>query len=92
MSAEEQIILEMLQRMSPLEKAGQLMLVTFDGTDVSENSEIIELIQDYHIGGVVLSTKNENFTDVDTAQATQALITALQESAYQKSLGLPATG
>ncbi len=92
LSAEEQIILEMLQRMSPLEKAGQLMLVTFNGTDVSENSEIIELIQDYHIGGVVLSTKNENFTDVDAAQATQALITALQESAYQKSLGLPATG
>ncbi len=60
-SPEDQIIADLLSRMSPLEKAGQLMLVTFEGTDTDENAKITQLIKDYHIGGVVLSTAHENF-------------------------------
>ena len=38
-------ITKLLNQMSPLEKVGQLMLITFDGTDTSENTKIAQLIR-----------------------------------------------
>jgi len=88
-SPEDQIIADLLSRMSPLEKAGQLMLVTFEGTDTDENAKITQLIKDYHIGGVVLSTAHENFTDQEPEQSTKALIDSLQNIAFEKSQNTP---
>ena len=84
--SEEEIITDMLIRMSPLEKVGQLMLISFDGTNTSENTDIAKLIKEYHIGGVILSTANENFVNEDVETNTQTLITELQNINYQKSL------
>ena len=71
--------------MSPAEKVGQLFLVTFEGKDVSPASPLAQLIQDYHIGGVVLSSSHNNFSGTDTASSTRTLIETLQQLAWQKS-------
>ncbi|MEZ4519025.1 MAG: glycoside hydrolase family 3 N-terminal domain-containing protein [Chloroflexota bacterium] len=48
--------------MSPAERVGQLFLVTFQGDQVTSASAITDLVANYHVGGVVLSTTNDNFT------------------------------
>lgn len=71
-----------LRSLTPEEKVGQLFLVTFHGKQVSESSPIYDLINTYHVGGVILSTANDNFAGPDgTAQAAQQLIDQLQSVA-----------
>ncbi len=72
-----------LSRMSAAEKVGQLFLVTFNGTSVSESSAIYRLITDYHLGGVVLNSEHNNFTD--EISDTWQLISNLQEVNWQKN-------
>lgn len=50
-----------MDRMSVADKVGQLFLVTFQGRDVSANSDIAVLVRDYRVGGVVLLPSNDNF-------------------------------
>lgn len=69
---------EVLLRMTPQEKVGQLFLVTFTGTDVSEQSLIYDLIANRHVGGVVLTAANDNFAEMDTPREAYKLISALQ--------------
>jgi len=69
---------ELLQSMSSEEKIGQLFLVTFEGTDLGEESEIYNLVAKHHIGGVVLLAENNNFTSADIISRTQETIAALQ--------------
>ena len=73
----------LLARMSPAEKVGQLFLVTFDGSEVYETSSIKKLINEYHIGGIVLSADHNNFVD-DSTEAWR-LIQTLQDINWQKS-------
>ena len=75
----------LLQTMSAEEKVGQLFLVTFDGTAVEEGSDIYTLLSDYHVGGVVLSADNNNFTDEETALSARLLTQALQELVWESS-------
>lgn len=72
-----------LARMSAAEKVGQLFLVTFDGPSISESSGIYRLITDYHLGGVVLNSEHDNFTD--EIDDTWQLIQSLQEINWQKN-------
>jgi len=69
---------ELLQSMSSEEKIGQLFLVTFEGTDLGEESEIYNLVAKHHIGGVVLLAENNNFTSADILSRTQETIASLQ--------------
>src|SRR4030042_6082372 len=55
----------MLTRLSAEEKGGQVFLVTVDGLSLQEDSPIIDLIQTYHLGGVILKKTNNNFTSSD---------------------------
>ena len=74
----------LLAQMTPQEKVGQLFLVTFEGLNVDTDSQIYDLIVNQHVGGVVLSADNDNFTGPEgTAVAAQNLITALQTSAAE---------
>ena len=57
----------LLDQLTPEERVGQLFLVTFEGADVGGESQIAALINDYHIGGVVLLAENNNFTYVETS-------------------------
>ena len=40
----------LLAQMTPAEKVGQLFLVTFKGTDIDPDSELYDLITNWHVG------------------------------------------
>ncbi|MBM3138234.1 MAG: hypothetical protein FJZ98_08620, partial [Chloroflexi bacterium] len=76
----------LLSRLSPEERVGQLFLVTLDGSSISSNSPIRELISDFHIGGVVLKRSNNNFTNgIEGLSRTQTLINSLQTIEQESS-------
>lgn len=73
----------LLSAMSPEERVGQLFLVTFNGTDVSEGSQIYDLIANHHVGGVILLAKNDNFvSEPDTVASAHQLIATLQNTEW----------
>jgi len=82
---------ELLAKMTPAEKVGQLFLVTFTGTDVSPESELYDLITNWHVGGFVLRADHDNFVDGDTAASAQNLINAMQTAAWEKTQPAPET-
>jgi beta-N-acetylhexosaminidase len=72
-------ITDLINRMSVGERVGQLFLVTFVGSDVSPESDIGVLIQQYRVGGVVLLASNRNFVNgEDTPQQVAELTNRLQ--------------
>ncbi len=82
--------LEMLANMTPEERVGQLFLVTFTGATANPDSQIIDLIANYHVGGVVLQAGNDNFVATpDTVSGAYQLIDQLQSADWQISQGIP---
>lgn len=81
---------EIFKSMTPEEKVGQLFLVSFNGTDVSAQSQIYDLISNRHVGGVVLSAGNDNFSAENTAFEAYHLTNALQAAEYDNTQN-PAT-
>ncbi len=75
----------LMAEMTPAEKVGQLFLITFDGKDFNSEGLLADLIREQHIGGVVLSSPNDNFSGTDTAASARELIENLQQIAWQKS-------
>ncbi len=74
----------LLQRMTPEERVGQLFLVSFEGSKAGSESQIIDLVANKHIGGVILRAGNDNFVGPDnTALTAQNLITVLQTSGWE---------
>jgi len=70
---------QLFDSMTPEERVGQLFLVTFTGTDTTQQSPIYDLIANHHIGGVVLSAGNDNFAAApNTVTAAYQLIQSLQ--------------
>ncbi|MBN1427841.1 MAG: hypothetical protein JXB07_05605 [Anaerolineae bacterium] len=75
-----------LAQMGPEERVGQLFLVTYYGSDVSEASEIATLISGYHVGGVVLLATNDNFSNSsDIPAQVHQLTNSLQTLAAGQS-------
>lgn len=84
-SAEERAR-QLMASLSAQEKVGQLVLVTFRGTDTGHDSQIRDLIERYHIGGVVLRRSHDNFIGPDnTLEQAWELITALQTIEWEGS-------
>ena len=82
---------QMLAKMTPEERVGQLFLVTFTGSTADQNSQIYDLISSYHVGGVVLLAGNDNFVAApDTVSGAYQLIAQLQSAEWQASQALPA--
>ncbi|MFN3492338.1 MAG: glycoside hydrolase family 3 N-terminal domain-containing protein, partial [Anaerolineales bacterium] len=77
----------LLNNMTPEEKVGQLFLVSFNGADSTEASQVYSLITKYHVGGVTLSAGNDNFTNQDTLIQAHALIKNLQTIESENTLG-----
>ena len=68
-----------LASMTPEERVGQLFLVTFQGMDTHDQTQIYDLIANHHVGGVVLLAGNDNFLpEPDTISSVHQLIGALQ--------------
>lgn len=81
----------LLARLTPQEKIGQLFLVTFQGKDVGPGTVISNLATKYHIGGVVFSITNDNFSEPGStltgfSSATSSLQTQLWEAYSQPAL------
>jgi beta-N-acetylhexosaminidase len=75
-----------LNSMTPEERVGQLFIVTFNGTDTSETSQIYKFITEYHVGGVTLLSSNDNFTAApDTIAQTHSLISSIQQVEWDVS-------
>jgi beta-N-acetylhexosaminidase len=82
-SAEAQRLLDDL---SPEERVGQLFLVSFYGTQATENTQIYDLIVNHHIGGVVLLAGNDNFNVApNTVLDAYTLIAQLQKAEWDSS-------
>jgi Beta-glucosidase-related glycosidases len=81
----------LLDSMSPAEKVGQLFLITFNGSSISEGSLLRSLITTYHIGGFVLRADHDNFSGTDTLASTYDLIADMQTAAWDKSQLSPNT-
>ena len=75
-----------LDSMTVADKVGQLFLVSFQGNDVSPESDIATLVRDFRVGGVVLLPSNDNYRN---AQAPTAAITVTATS-DQPLAGTPA--
>jgi beta-N-acetylhexosaminidase len=72
------------EKLSPEEKVGQLFLVTYQGIDVSENSQIYDLIINNYIGGVVLNRENNNFIGPEsTIEEAYSSVFDLQNAIWQ---------
>ena len=70
--------------MGVADKVGQLFIVTFQGNDIGPRSDVAELIEEYRVGGVVLSPKNRNFSNYSetTPEDVARLTNQLQALAY----------
>ena len=70
-----------LDKMTPEERVGQLFLVAFTGSTADETSQIYDLIVNHYVGGVVLSSGNDNFVAApDTIPSAYQLIAQLQRA------------
>lgn len=83
----------LFQEMDTAQRVGQLFLVTFEGDRAPQNSQIAELILNYHVGGVILSSSNDNLTGFDdpgeAPRQVQALTANLQRMALLGSSNEP---
>lgn len=78
----------MIAGMSVQQRVGQLFLVSFPGNNVAPDTDIADLITNYHIGGVLLRAANGNFnnaqTDPSPPQQVAQLANALQTLALTR--------
>ena len=84
----------LLDKLTPEEKVGQLILVSFTGSTIDEQSQIYDLIVQHHIGGVAMLASNDNFAAVpDTVSEAYRLISQLQtiewQAAQEPSISTP---
>jgi beta-N-acetylhexosaminidase len=78
---------ELLDQLTPQERVGQLFLLTFLGPEAGVGSvtggQIFNLIVNYHVGGVILKSDNDNFVGADqTLVIAQSLTDQLQRDEY----------
>lgn len=75
----------LLEDLTPEERVGQLFLVTFSGPTAGQESQIYDLIANYHIGGVILRQDMDNFSDAQATVAGVASLTAALQQAEAES-------
>ena len=86
-SPETQKAQELMNKMSPEERVGQLFLVTFKGSNTGSDSKISKLIHDQHIGGVVFRADNDNFSTIDNLPGViQSSINNLQIENWKSTI------
>ena len=72
-----------IDALTPQERVGQLMLVTFEGAHLASDSALSRLITEYNLGGVVLLAENDNINgQVNTPRLVRSFTTTLQTAAY----------
>jgi beta-N-acetylhexosaminidase len=77
-------VAQLMAEMSSAAKIGQLFLVTFPGSEVTDDTLIAELIRDYHVGGVVLLPENGNIVNQgETTEQVATQVGQLQQTAWE---------
>ncbi len=75
------------------ERVGQLVMVNFVGTDVSDVSDVAALIRDYKVGAVLVTASNGNVVNRgDTPAQIAALTNGLQQRAFDATRRTDAGG
>lgn len=83
---------DLLAKLTPEERVGQVFLVSFHGTDAGPDSEIYDMIAQRHVGGVMLLPENDNFSaSPRTIQDAHDLVAALQKVEWNSYLSPPIT-
>lgn len=93
-------VAQILARLTPAEKIGQLLLVTFYGSTIEPGSDIERLIAQNRIGGVAIVAANDNITETVGApqqvltlanrlQAINAAVSVSQEGGIEPEATLP---
>ncbi len=76
--------LSTVSELSLKEKIGQLFLMGFRGNDISEGSEVLDMIKEHKPGGVILFDKdmvhNQPVHNIKSPEQVRSLTKALQES------------
>jgi len=75
-----------LNSMSAAERVGQVFLVPFVGDSALVDSDIADLILNYHVGGVVLLAENDNITGYDNLQNAPTQLAELTNDLQRLSL------
>jgi len=77
---------ELLSRMTTADKVGQLMLVSFRGSSTGAGSDVVRLVQELRIGGVIIAPDHENLTNESSVpEQVQSLTNALQRLTFSAS-------
>jgi len=72
--------------MTPQQRVGQLIVVTFEGTYLGQDADIVRLIKNYDIGNVLLFAENDNINGrFNTVGRVHALTTGLQRVVFESS-------
>lgn len=71
---------QVIEEMSVEERVGQLFFVTFMGADTGPDSDIARLVEEYKVGGVLLSPNNGNFTNAPDAPTQVAKLSGQLQS------------
>ncbi len=86
--------------MSPADRVGQLFVITFEGNQITADSDIVDFIHQERVGGVVLSPAKHNFANTKGQQTplmVAQLANQLQALTYgyllspEQALTLPLT-
>ncbi len=84
--AQEDPVDALIQAMPVEQRVAQLFLATFPGEDTGPGSPAAQLVQELHVGGIVLRASNGNYRNDSTApQQIARLVTELQTLAYEGS-------
>ncbi|MBN1318765.1 MAG: hypothetical protein JXA42_25010, partial [Anaerolineales bacterium] len=74
----------LMEEMDARERVGQLFLVTFVNDSADPDTLIADLVQNYHIGGVVLLAANNNITNAKNPTLQVAtLVNEIQTRAFE---------
>ncbi|MGB9669378.1 MAG: glycoside hydrolase family 3 N-terminal domain-containing protein, partial [Anaerolineales bacterium] len=77
---------DLINQLTTPEKIGQLFLVSFKGASAEPGTPIYTLITNDHIGGVILSAANDNFSQSDNLLENVAGLTSqLQNIGWEQS-------
>jgi beta-N-acetylhexosaminidase len=80
----------LLSAMTVEERVGQLFVVAFEGSDAGPGSDVAALIQQDHVGGVVLLAANANLINgPDAPRQVAALTNSLQALAMRTGIEVP---
>ncbi|HLA42392.1 MAG TPA: glycoside hydrolase family 3 N-terminal domain-containing protein, partial [Aggregatilineales bacterium] len=82
----ERAVQNIISQMTPQQRVGQLMIITFEGSYLGQDADIVRLIRDYNIGNVMLLAENDNINGrFNTPGRVYALTTGLQQAVFDSA-------